>query len=47
MPYSQVFVPTADTVRFGALLSLALQVRRPVLLTGDLTFLCSLSHVLE
>ena len=34
MPYSQIFVPTADTVRFGALLTLALQVHRPVLLTG-------------
>ncbi len=34
MPYSQIFVPTADTVRFGALLNLALQVHRPVLLTG-------------
>ncbi len=33
-PYSQIFVPTADTVRFGALLTLALQVHRPVLLTG-------------
>ena len=34
-PYSQVFVPTADTVRFGALLTLALQVHRPMLLTGE------------
>ncbi|KAL3130872.1 hypothetical protein ABBQ38_000201 [Trebouxia sp. C0009 RCD-2024] len=35
VPYSQIFVPTADTVRFGVLLSLALQVQRPVLLTGN------------
>lgn len=34
MPYSNIFVPTADTVRFGALLTLALQAQRPVLLTG-------------
>lgn len=34
VPYSHIFVPTADTVRFGALLTLALQVQRPVLLTG-------------
>ena len=34
MPYSHIFVPTADTVRFGALLTLALQAQRPVLLTG-------------
>ena len=36
VPYSEIFVPTADTVRFGALLTLALQVRRPLLLTGAL-----------
>lgn len=34
VPYCHIFVPTADTVRFGALLTLALQVQRPVLLTG-------------
>lgn len=34
VPYSNIFVPTADTVRFAALLTLALQAQRPVLLTG-------------
>ena len=38
MPYSRIFVPTADTVRFGVLLTLALQVHRPVLLTGMLLY---------
>ena len=47
MPYSQIFVPTADTVRFGALLALALQVHRPVLLTGHHYWIsCESCHVL-
>lgn len=44
MPYSRIFVPTADTVRFGALLTLALQVHRPVLLTGQLPISQAPSH---
>ena len=39
VPFSENFAPTIDTGRFGALLSLALQVRRPILLTG--THLCT------
>lgn len=33
-PYSHIFVPTADTTCYKALLSYAIEVRHPVLLTG-------------